>query len=478
MRGVVYLVYEAGNYALALDIVSDLRGRGLSEPVLFSPYYLPDTPAYVARAGERGIAYVYECTPKGAWADPFAQLAARRWGGAVVAPPPATVPDPRAGGLRRARLALAARGLRARADQVAQWEAFYRSRIDVAARFLAACGARSVVLPEDNVERDSACWSRAARAIGGRATVVSYGAMNPNEAAIAYYENPDYAVRDGGDRSFARLFPRWRTRYRGREMLRLPAARALAVERLGLAPADPWIVNTGEVDAIAVESEYMRERFVEHGVPAARVRATGHAAFDALAATTARRGGIREQWLREHGCAPGQPVLLCAMPPDQYPHVRAFEFATFRDLVDGWLEDVAALRPDFFPMVSPHPNIAQEHRDRIRAAGVPVLEGGVANWLPACDLYVASVSSTIKWALACGKPTVNYDCYDYRHTDYEGLDGVLPARTRAQFREALAGFRDGGRFTRAAVAAQAAAGRYGQLDGRAGDRIAALVRAD
>ena len=45
--------------------------------------------------------------------------------------------------------------------------------------------------------------------------------------------------------------------------------------------------------------------------------------------------------------------------------------------------------------------------------------------VPLCDLYVASVSSTIRWAIACGKPVVNYDVYRYRYTDFISLDGVL-----------------------------------------------------
>ncbi len=33
--------------------------------------------------------------------------------------------------------------------------------------------------------------------------------------------------------------------------------------------------------------------------------------------------------------------------------------------------------------------------------------------VPLCSLYVASVSATIRWAIACGKPVVNYDVYRF-----------------------------------------------------------------
>jgi hypothetical protein len=468
--GFVFVVYEAGHHRLGLDFALDMRRRGKGPTVLFSPYFLPDTAAYVAQGREVGIPYVHECTELGGWADPWAQLGQPP----AEAPPPAPV---RHSVLRRARLALAGRFLEDREADVGGWQSHYGERLGLAARFLAATGARSIVLPEDNVERDSACWIRAAQAIGGRSTILSYAVPSPHEAAVTYYDNPDHAVRRKGDLTFALLFPRWFTRHRGRALLRLPAARALAMERLGLAPDNPWVVNTGAVDALAVESEYVRGLFVRQGIPARRVHATGHAALDRLAEAAGRREDIRRAWQSEHGLEPGRPVVLCAIPPDQYPGVAAPEYENFAALLDGWLEVLEGQRPALFPVLSPHPAIGPAHVERMRGAGMPVLEGGVAPWLAACDVYVASVSSTIKWALACGKPTVNYDCYDYRYADFEGLGGVTHVGTREQFRAALERFRDAAYLLSRTGEVRAQSTRFGVLDGRSGDRVAGLVSA-
>jgi hypothetical protein len=470
----VYLVYEAGNFRLALEGSLELRAHGAGDPILFSPYYLPDTESYRAQAARHGIPYVHESTRLGGDADPFGQLAAHGIGTPATALPEAT--PRRAPFPARMRNRLAARWLRKMRPQIDAWDAHYHGRLGVAARVLHAAGAAALVLPEDNVERDSASWCRAIHARGGRATVISYGAMNPDEAAIAYYDNPEHAVASDEDRRFALLFPKWKTRYKGRSLLRLPAARAFAMERLGLAPRNPWIVNTGDVDAIAVESEFMRERFAEHGIPRARIHAIGHSGLDALAQATRSRDEVRTRWQQELQFDPAQPVVLCAMPPDQYPALAAPGFASYAEMVDGWLAALDTLRPQYFPVVSPHPNIAPAIRERIRAAGFPVLEGGVAQWLPSCDLFVASVSGTIKWALACGKPIVNYDCYDYRHADYTGIDEVAHAATFEEFRSALGRFANPSYLSERARESQRRSGRFGLLDGKAGDRIAALVR--
>ena len=60
-----------------------------------------------------------------------------------------------------------------------------------------------------------------------------------------------------------------------------------------------------------------------------------------------------------------------------------------------------------------------------------------AEMVPASDIYVASISSTIRWAITCGKPVVNYDVYRYRYTDFLAVPGVLATEEQAEFRAVL-----------------------------------------
>jgi hypothetical protein len=85
------------------------------------------------------------------------------------------------------------------------------------------------------------------------------------------------------------------------------------------------------------------------------------------------------------------------------------------------------------------------------------------------------VSSTIRWAVACGKPVITYDVYRYRYTDYLGLKGVITIEEQELFLDLLrrmateSGFRN-----EIAEFQRADAPRWGNLDGRAGERIVAL----
>jgi len=98
-----------------------------------------------------------------------------------------------------------------------------------------------------------------------------------------------------------------------------------------------------------------------------------------------------------------------------------------------------------------------------------------ADLIPLCDFYVASVSSTIRWAIACGKPVINYDVYRYRYTDYLGLKGVLTIEEQDEFLDLLQRIATDSVYRNEIAEFQKIdAPRWGNLDGKAGQRIVGL----
>ena len=107
--------------------------------------------------------------------------------------------------------------------------------------------------------------------------------------------------------------------------------------------------------------------------------------------------------------------------------------------------------------------------------GVKIARDNTAALIPLCDVYVASISATIQWAIACGKPVLNYDVYRYHYNDYLGVDGVIAVEDREQFLAALRQLTGDPAYYREIAARQAGfAERWGKLDGRAGERLLQL----
>ena len=112
----------------------------------------------------------------------------------------------------------------------------------------------------------------------------------------------------------------------------------------------------------------------------------------------------------------------------------------------------------------------------LRQANLAICWDDTATLVPLCDLYVAAISATIRWAIACGKPVVNYDVFQYRFDDYDGVPGnilvndiaLLPAGAQrlAANPERLAAL---------ASAQSTVAQDWGRLDGESSRRMLALI---
>src|SRR5262245_24436154 len=338
----------------------------------------------------------------------------------------------------------------------------------------------AIVLCEDNVQLDTAVWITVARRHNVRSVIVPYTISNTAEFAESYVHHTPYQVEATQEnRIVARLFPEWTLTYKGRHFLRSNYAKTIAVEQLGLTPTNPWLLNSGHADAIAVESAAMYEYYCDAGIPACQLVPTGSLTDDVIAAVLPDAEAKRRSLLRELGLPEDRPLLLSALPPDQNTYNRpGCEFTDFDDLIGFWGACLAGVA-GWNVVVRPHPKTAPDRLSALRRQGIPITEADTAGLIPLCDLYVASVSATIRWAIACGKPVINYDVYQYDYKDYAGVEGVALVNTRTQFRDLLQRLTGDPEVRATMTAAQRlVATRWAWLDGKSSARLLALLRGE
>ena len=112
----------------------------------------------------------------------------------------------------------------------------------------------------------------------------------------------------------------------------------------------------------------------------------------------------------------------------------------------------------------------------LRQANLAICWDDTATLVPLCDLYVASISATIRWAIACGKPVVNYDVFQYRFDDYDGVPGNILVNDIATFQQALSELgANPDRLAALATAQSTVAPGLGRLDGASSRRMLALI---
>jgi glycosyltransferase involved in cell wall biosynthesis len=98
--------------------------------------------------------------------------------------------------------------------------------------------------------------------------------------------------------------------------------------------------------------------------------------------------------------------------------------------------------------------------------------------VPLADVYVASISATIRWALALGIPVINYDCYRYRYDDYQDAAGMLLVEDQHAFAAALQRIATDADYRQALGARQAGdRANWGCIDSQFAVRFLALLKA-
>jgi hypothetical protein len=353
------------------------------------------------------------------------------------------------------------------------WREYHQLYAKVS-RFLQEQQIDLLILAEENVGYATPIWTQAACAANVPVVIVPYTVADASEPAGAVKDIQVYQFNRWPNQIAGSLYPQWVYEHEGRKLLRLPAGQAIAMQMMGAAPPQPWIMNSSSADAIAVESDRMRRHYQRLGLPEGQLVETGALYDDVLAEGLQSADERREALYRELGLPAGRPLLLCALPPNPYPD-QLGGFASYEDLLRFWVATLAAQR-GWNLVLRLHPRMPRAQFAFLEEIGGRITEEDTAHLVPLCDLYVASVSATIRWAIACGKPVVNYDVYRLNYDDYKGLLGVITVSEKQAFVDIIQTLTDDPERLAAATAAQEAVReQWGCLDGQSRVRLLKLL---
>jgi hypothetical protein len=343
-------------------------------------------------------------------------------------------------------------------------------------RMIAESGARVLVLPEDVVGAFSPLLIKAAHRRGVPSLILPYTIANQQEAFKSLTSQRNYQRDFLPNRIAAALFPRWAMTQDGVSLVRLPAWHIIGQEITRTTPPDPWMMNSGYANVIAVESEAMRDYYGAAGIPSSKLRVVGAIYDDELAAYKANRATERARLLHQFSLDADKPVLLVGGCPDQTKSCPpGFEFADIDEFIDRLFDAVSALASDYTIVFRPHPNYGRMG-ERLAAKGWAVTTMDTARLVALADAYVAFASATIRWAIACAIPVVNYDVFRYAYGDFARVEGVVNVQSYSDFIGALQNLHTGSDgLAQWRRRAEAGAARWGNLDGGSIDRIERLI---
>ena len=124
----------------------------------------------------------------------------------------------------------------------------------------------AVLIPEDVVGYVWPVAVKAAHDAQIPALVFPYTLANRNEPLQSLRNEPGFQTKN--NEAAARLYPAWRAKENGADLIRLPSPHVFAHEWLHIAPPNPWMMNSGYADAICVDSPSSFAYFAAGGIRA------------------------------------------------------------------------------------------------------------------------------------------------------------------------------------------------------------------
>lgn len=332
-----------------------------------------------------------------------------------------------------------------------------------------------IILPEDVVGLVTPLLIKAGHINDIPSLVVPYTIANQQEAFQSLRQYPSLSYYRWYNWIVAVFLPSWVMRQDGQAVIRLPVAHIIGHVLTRSSPPDPWMMNSGYANAIAIENKSMYDYYLAAGIPASKMRVVGAVYDDALAQRLLNKEAELASLRAELAIDNARPLLVIGGCPDQSGSCPAFEFADMREFAGKLAEAVASLSDDYQIIVRPHPNYP-DLGEMLRERGLLVTMIDTARLVALSDAYIAFGSATIRWAVSCGVPTINYDVFRYNYSDFKAVSSVQTVASHDEFLRALALLRLGSTELQSLrERAVAEAPRWGTLDGHSVARIEGLI---
>lgn len=302
--------------------------------------------------------------------------------------------------------------------------------------------------------------------------IVPFTIANTMEWAEAFYKDRSRSLSLFYNKIIGYAFPHWIHNYKNKKLL-LPIELVLLHEMLGITPKYPWLLNSGNIDFIALESKAMKEYYIKAGIDSKYLKETGALYNDELYFKLQNANYYREKLYQHLNLPLNKPMIVCALPPDQcLGREELIEFSNYKEIIIFIIEQLSSYTNQYNIVINLHPRINPKNVEFISQYPIKIFTGDIAEVIPLSNIFIAVCSATIRMAISCGIPVLNYDLYHYNYDDYVNLNGVITIANQKQFLMVLENLCSNKEFYNQIKNAQVIQSKqWGQLDGTSGKKL-------
>ena len=248
----------------------------------------------------------------------------------------------------------------------------------------------------------------------------------------------------------------------------------LALYQNGMLPPSPWVMGSGDSNLVAVDGQDTKERYMRAGVPERKIVITGHQSHDILYECERNKQQLRTTLYKKYLFDSEKKLIILAVP--QLGEHRILPWPEHWKEIKFLVSTLGSLHQNLLLSLHPKSDYSQyqflEQSYRCKISQEPLVK-----ILVACDCYIATLSSTIQWAIVCGIPAVVVDFYGMGYDVFDKFRGVLKITKKETLSSMVARILYDPRYSTSLRTEQAKmAFLIGPFDGKACKRITALIQ--
>ena len=218
----------------------------------------------------------------------------------------------------------------------------------------------------------------------------------------------------------------------GRKLMFLTVGQVLALKMWNALPATPWAYGGGITDVASVYGTDVMEKQVSLGVIPEKLVVTGQCSMDQLFGIRNNGRQLRTEIAESLKLDINAPIIVCAIPP--YNELGLMPSARHWELTESMVRELRQTGANL--VLSLHPRSQQsEYSDLAARYGAIIAGQSLIQILPVADLFVASHSSTVRWAILLTIPTLVLDDFNVGASGLFDPDGIVLVHTRDTLQE-------------------------------------------
>ena len=200
--------------------------------------------------------------------------------------------------------------------------------------------------------------------------------------------------------------------------------------KFGTLSDNPWYMGNGLSDILCISSRMACEEYKVQGVPETKMKIIGDVIYDQLRINYLRKDKIREEIIHKYDLHKDHRIVIVALPQlAQHGFLSEKEHWNETNYL---IQKVTETECNVLLSLHPRMNLVN-YSFLEKQYNCRILGERLYTVLPIADLFIATYSSTVTWAVLCGINTIVVDFYNLNLSYYDSLNTVKIVKIRERF---------------------------------------------